>query len=183
MHTITKAVAADILRGTRYGRMEALDEHRVLIAAPTGSAVYVAEYRLRRIAETLGDKGWKVKITSAGVEATRPTAVDVPFISPAMVYAARVAAALTERMGGPEAFTTLTIKVGLYGRGWGFHDALLGRAEGGNLIISPFREVDESSPFAEQSRRRFAAAEELRAHLAKLPFTGEALPIPLHAAH
>jgi hypothetical protein len=111
------------------------------------------------------------------------TIVDVPFISPAMIRAARAAAALTERMGGPARFTTLTIHIGLYGRGWGFGDASLAYADGGVLRVSPFREVDESSPFAEASRRRFAAAEELRAHLAELPFTGDALPIPLHAAH
>ncbi|KNE81389.1 hypothetical protein AB0B04_18850 [Streptomyces xinghaiensis] len=109
-------------------------------------------------------------------------AVDVPFISPAMIRAARAAAALTERMGGPEAFTTLTIKAGVDWSGWGFTDAILDRAEGGILIISPFHPVDESSPFADRSRRRFAAAEELRTHLAEVPFTGHALPIPLHAA-
>lgn len=107
--------------------------------------------------------------------------VDVPFISPAMVRAARDAAAVDQRMGGPDGFTSLTIKTDLYRRGWGFTDALLRNVSGGVLIISPFHPVDERSPFAEQSRRRFAAAEELRAHLAELPFGGEALTIPLHA--
>lgn len=107
--------------------------------------------------------------------------VDIPFISPAMIRAARDAAAVTERMGGPDGFTSLTIKTDLYRRGWGFTDALLHNVSGGVLIITPFRPVDERSPFREESRRRFAAAEELRAHLAALPFTGEALPIPLNA--
>jgi hypothetical protein len=112
------------------------------------------------------------------------TPVDVPFISPAMVRAARGAADLDQRMSGPAGFDTLTIKVGLYGRGWSFTDANLRYADGsGVLIAAPFRPVDERSPFADAARRRLAAAEELRAHLAALPFTGEALPIPLHAFH
>lgn len=108
---------------------------------------------------------------------------DVPFISPAMVRAARIAAALNERISGPEGFTTLTIKTNLHRTGWGFKDTLLHNVSGGTLITTPFREVDERSPFADAARRRYAAAVELRAHLAALPFTGEALPIPLHAAH
>ncbi|MFI5814932.1 hypothetical protein ACIA7S_28735 [Streptomyces sp. NPDC051643] len=109
--------------------------------------------------------------------------VPVPFISPAMIRAARAAADLDQRISGPDAFSTLTIKTNLYGRGWGFTDALLRNVSGGVLIVTPFRPVNEASSFRAESHRRFAAAEELRAHLAALPFTGEALPIPLQAAH
>ncbi|WP_333746112.1 hypothetical protein [Streptomyces sp. IBSBF 2950] len=106
-------------------------------------------------------------------------AADVVFISPALVRAARGAAALDQRIGH---FTHLTIKVNHHFTGWSLDgDAVLSRAEGGVLYASPFRPVDESSPFAEQSRRRFAAAEELRALVAEIPFTGDALTIPLHA--
>ncbi|MBP5896350.1 hypothetical protein [Streptomyces scabiei] len=106
-------------------------------------------------------------------------ATDAVFISPALIRAARGAAALDQRIGH---FTHLTIKVNHHFNGWSLTgDAVLRYAEGGVLYVSPFRPVDESSPFAEQSRRRFAAAEELRALVAELPFTGEALAIPLHA--
>ncbi|MDX3672750.1 hypothetical protein [Streptomyces europaeiscabiei] len=105
-------------------------------------------------------------------------ATNVVFISPALIRAARGAAALDQRIGH---FTHLTIKVNHHGDAWSLNgDAILLRA-GGGAIISPFLPVDESSPFAEQSRRRFAAAEELRALVAELPFTGAGLTIPLHA--
>ncbi|MFE5037078.1 hypothetical protein [Streptomyces sp. NPDC056683] len=112
------------------------------------------------------------------------TAVDVPFISPAIVRAARAAAGLDQRIG---AFEALTIKVGLYGRGWSLDDgsdALLHRAAGGWILASPFRPVPAGMPASlkDASERRAAGGRELRRLLAELPFTGQPLTIPLHAA-
>jgi hypothetical protein len=112
------------------------------------------------------------------------TAVDAPFISPAIVRAARAAAALDQRIG---TFDALTIKVGLYGDGWSLDDnsdALLHYAGGNALIASPFRPVSEGLPagIKAAAERRFAGGKELRRLLAELPFTGEPLTIPLHAA-
>jgi hypothetical protein len=111
--------------------------------------------------------------------------VDVPFISPALVRVARAAAALDQRIGG-EKFTSLTIKVGLYGKGWSLHDnsdAVLRYADGGALYCAPFRPVPAFMPpsLAAASERRYAAAQELRGLVAELPFVGEGLPIPLKA--
>jgi hypothetical protein len=183
MYETAKTAAAVILRRVMHGRIDCLGGRRVLVNVPPRPVDYARERRLERVAGPLRDAGWEVEVTALGVEAVQPTTVDVPFISPAMVRAARDAAALDHRIGGPDRFTTLTIKVGLGGTGWGFHDAILDYADGGALIVSPFREVDERSPFADTDHRRYAGAEELRRHLTELPFNGEALPIPLHAAH
>ncbi|MEU1372012.1 hypothetical protein ABZ454_38895, partial [Streptomyces sp. NPDC005803] len=84
------------------------------------------------------------------------------------------------------AFAALTIKVNLYGRGWSLDDrsdAILRNISGGTLICSPFHPVPQGMPdsLKDASERRYAAAQELRALLSELPFTGEALTIPLHA--
>ncbi|MFG3287310.1 hypothetical protein ACGF3G_00610 [Streptomyces sp. NPDC048179] len=115
------------------------------------------------------------------------TVTNTVFISPALVRAAREAAALDQRIGG-EGFASLTIKVGLYGKGWSLDDnadAILRRADGSVLYCSPFRPAAERMPASikAMAERRYAAAQELRRLVAGLPFTGEGLRIPLHAAH
>jgi hypothetical protein len=113
------------------------------------------------------------------------TTADAPFISPALITAAREAAALDQRIGGAD-FTSLTIKVGLYGKGYSLHDnsdAILRRADGTVLYCAPFRPVPEYMPASIKaaSERRYTAAQELRRLVAELPFDGEGLRIPLHA--
>ncbi|MFD0032487.1 hypothetical protein ACFVJK_30320 [Streptomyces sp. NPDC127172] len=183
MHTTTKAAAADILRRTIHGRIDALDERRILVNIPPRTCETAHAHSVDRIARKLRDKGWAVEVTAAGVEAVQPTTVEVPFLSSALIRAARAAAALDQRIG---IFDALTIKVGLYGDGWSLDDnsdALLHYAGGNALIASPFRPIAPGLParIAEAAERRFAAGMELRRLLAELPFTGEALTIPLHA--
>jgi hypothetical protein len=110
---------------------------------------------------------------------------DVPFITPAIVAAARQAAALDQRINGHKA-TDLTIKTNLYATAWAVDDdsdALLHYADGGILYCSPFRPVDDRMPavIRASAERRHAAAEKLRILLAELPFNGEPLRIPLRA--
>lgn len=112
--------------------------------------------------------------------------VDVAFISPDVVRAARAAAALDQRIGGKH-FEALTISVDLYGRGWSLDDnsdAFLRNISGGSVICSPFRPVPDRLPdsLKAASEARHAAGQELRQLLAALPFNGDALRIPLHAA-
>lgn len=96
-----------------------------------------------------------------------------------IIRAANAAAATDSRI---REMSTLTLPPNGEGNGWDLSNGELTRADdGGHLAVDLTAPVAENSPFAAAGRKRLAATAELAGLLAELPFTGEALHIPLNA--